>query len=188
MTTRRTLTFLILSIALLAPATAQADKPKPVRNVPKLFLTLTDGRVNSNNVSPTITTSFSPPKGTTAATACKGKVRVKAPIGNKAVKKKVVTVFAKQTASVKNVAGFCTAAATLKLPAALKDKTVKFKSVFAGNSAVQGFARVSKLKVSVTPIPVAPLPTPPPTIHTGKWSARLIIPGDNPDPEWLFEV
>lgn len=188
MITRRTLVFLILSVALLAPATAQAQKPKPVRNVPKLFLTLTDGAANNKTVSPTITTSFSPPKGTTAATACKGKVLVKAPTGTKTVKKKKVTVFAKRTASVKNVAGICTSAATLKLPAALKDKTVKFKSVFEGNAAVRGFTKVSKLKVSVTPAPAPTLPAPPPTIYPGKWSAQLTISGPDPDPRWQFEV
>jgi hypothetical protein len=179
--------FLILSVALLAPAAAQAQGAKPVRNVPKLLLTLTDGAVNNKTVSPTITTTFVPPKGTTAAAACKGAVLVKAPIGKQTVKKKKLTIYAKKSASVKNVAGLCTSAATVKLPVTLKDKDVNFKAVFTGNSAVRGFAKSSKLKTSVTAAPAVPT-APAPAIYAGVWVAQLIIGGPDPDPRWQFEI
>jgi hypothetical protein len=189
MNSLRPLTLLVLAIALLAPAAALADKAKPKSSVPKLLLTLTDGATNSKTVKPTIKLTFDPPKGTTTATACKGKVSVSVPIGKKTVKKKTVAVLAAKSAAIKSVAGVCTATPTLTLPAALLGKTLKFTAVFKGNDAVAKFKKSASLKVVVatpSPAPTPPAPPAPPVIHSGIWAANLST-GD-PTPSWQFEI
>jgi hypothetical protein len=158
MTARRTLTFLVLALALLAPAAAYADK-KPVRTTPKIYILLTDGATNKT-VSPSIQTSFSPPKGATTAKACKGNVTVSAPIGKKTVKKKKKTIYATKKSALKTRLGVCTATSFLPLPASFYGKTVKFTASFPGNDVVKKFKKSSTFKVVTPPLP-QPAPTPP---------------------------
>lgn len=178
MITRRSLSLLVLALALLAPATASADKAKPKSSTPKLLITLTDGAMN-RTISPKVTTTFAPPKGTTAAKACKGKVTASVPVGTKTVKKKKKPVFVTKQSSLKNVGGVCTTTAALKLSELFLGKTLKFSATFKGNSAVKKFTKSSKfLLVVATPssaTPVAP-PTPTGFVPTpGPWK---IIPTD----------
>ncbi|MBJ7354811.1 MAG: hypothetical protein JHC98_08305 [Thermoleophilaceae bacterium] len=182
MITRRTLTFLVLALALLAPATAHADKAKPKSSVPKLLLTLTDGAVNTKTVSPVIQTTFLPPAGTTAAAACKGKVTVSVPIGKKTVKKKKKTIFVAKKSVVRPAQGICTANTTLSLPGKLFGKTLKFTVRFPGNAAVKRFKRTSKLAVVLPP---PPAPTLDPT--KGAWIIKQIPTGPSSQ-QWKFTV
>lgn len=168
MTSRRTLTFIVLALALIAPAAASADK-KPVRTTPKIYILLTDGATNKT-VSPSIQTSFSPPKGTTTAKACKGKVTVSAPIGKKTVKKKKKTIYATKKSALKTRLGVCTATSFLPLPASFYGKTVKFTARFPGNEVVKKFKKSSVFTVVTPPPPPAPAAPFNPT--SGPWIVR----------------
>lgn len=177
----------------MAPAAAQADKAKPKSSVPKIAITLTDGAVNSKTVSPTITTTFAPPTGTSAASACKGKVTVSVQVGTKTVKKKKQPVFVSKKSPLRVAQGICTAVSVLGLPGPYYGKTVKFAVKFPGNDAVKKFSKTSRLlivvppKVVPPPTPTVPTPTPPapsgPEVHTkGLWRAV-----SNSDPSLYFE-
>lgn len=187
MTTRRSLTLLVLSLSLFAPATAQAEKtPKPKSSGPKIFITLTDGGSNTKTVNPTVSVTFAPPKGTTARAACKGKVTVSVPIGKKSVKvngkKKKKTIYAKKTASIKSPLGVCTASPIVKVPIALYGKTLKFTATFKGNDAVKKFSKSSKFLVKY------PDPPAPPFVPTaGAWIIQQNLPAFNPQ-NWKFTI
>jgi hypothetical protein len=174
MITRRSLTLLVLALALLAPATAHADKAKPKSSTPKMFITLTDGAMNKT-IKPTIKLTFDPPKGTTAATACKGKIKISAPIGKKIVKKKPKTLFAHNVAQITKADGVCTATSTLRIPAAFLGTKLKFTAVFKGNDAVKKFSKSSKFLLVVAQ-PVTPPVVPPPAAGfvptLGPWKIR----------------
>jgi hypothetical protein len=187
MITRRSLTFLVLALALFAPATAQAEtKPKPKSSGPKIFITLTDGGSNTKTVNPTVAVTFTPPKGTTVKTACKGKVTVSVPVGKKTVKvkgkTKKKTIYAKKTASIKSPLGVCTASPVVKVPIALLGKTLKFTATFKGNDAVKKFSKSSKFLLKY-PDPPAPTFVPAP----GAWIVQQNLPAFNPQ-QWKFTI
>lgn len=184
MITRRTITFLVLALALAVPATALADKAKPKSSVPKLLLTLTDGAVNTKTVSPVIQTTFNPPSGTTAAKACKGKVTVSVPVGKKTVKKKKKTIFVAKSSFVRPAQGICTANTMLALPGKLFGQTLKFTVKFPGNDAVKRFKKSSKLAVVLPPKPPAP-PSLDPT--KGAWIIQQLPAGPGSQ-QWKFTV
>lgn len=185
MKSRRSI-LLLLCFALAVPvaAASAADKPK----VPKILITLTDGAMNRGKIVVPVTATYAPPRGTTTAKACKGKVAFSAPIGKKTVKKhgkKVrVTVFAKKTASIKTLASKCSATGSLSLPATLIDKTVKFTAGSKGNSAVKKFTKSSKLKVILKSTQPQPIP---PDLVDGPWTITENYSG-TPPRQWGFTI
>lgn len=161
---------LVVCLALIAPAAAQADKtPKP--KTPKIFITLTDGAMNKMKIDTPITATYAVPTGLTAAKACKGKVAFAAPTGKKSVRRKgklvKIVVYAKKSGSIKTVDGKCAATATLSLPQSLLLKTVKFTASGKGNSVVKKFSKTSTLVVKLQR-PAAVVP--PPNITPGPWT------------------
>jgi hypothetical protein len=183
MITRRSLTFLVLALALVAPVTAHADKAKPKSSGPKILITMTDGAQNKL-ISPTVTTTFAPPKGTTAAAACKGKIAANAPLGKKIVKKRKITIYVTKKSSIKNVAGVCTATSVLKLPDAFLGKTLKFTVSFKGNDAVKKFTKSTKFLLAVPPVVVPPTPFVP---TSGPWTIRQ-SPFVSPAQSWAMTI
>jgi hypothetical protein len=183
MITRRSFTFIALALALATlPAAAHADKAKPKSSVPKVLILLTDGAENKT-ITPTVQTTFTPPKGTTAATACKGKVTASVPIGKKTVKKKKKTIYKTKKSSLKNVAGICTATSALKISDSFYGKTLKFSVKFPGNDAVKKFTKSSKFTLVSPPPP----PAPPFVPTTGPWTISQ-VPGAANSQSWTFTM
>jgi hypothetical protein len=192
---RRSLTLLVLALALLAPTTASAEN-KPTRSVPKLLITLTDGAMNKGVITPTVNASFALPAGVTASKGCKGKIEFKAQTGTKKVKKhgKTVSVptFVRKNGTVHvpaAPAAGCIASAALNLPDTLVGKKVKFTAGFKGNTAFKAATKTKSFAIVVLQGKVdkpAPLPVTPPKIYAGTWTAHLAS-GD-PLPEWQFVI
>lgn len=153
---------LALLISTCVPVATHAEKAPARPKPPKVLITLTDGAQNGGKLLVPVTTSFAPPKGTTTAQACKGKIKLSAPIGKKTVKRKgkkvKVTLLAKKTARIKTVEGRCVATATLSLPVSLTGKKLKFTAKSKGNSAVKAFKKTARLVVSVPPAQPSPPP------------------------------
>lgn len=180
---------LALFLLVAAPVAAHADKtPKP--KPPKIFITLTDGAMNSTTTSPVVTAGFAPPSGTTAKKACKGKIALSAPIGSKSVTKKgkkvKVPVLAKKTVSLATVDGKCSASGPLKIPVAFIGLTIKITASFAGNAVVKQTKKTVKVTVPKKADP--PVITPPaaPLRKIGAWTATRS--DGQPFPVWNFTI
>jgi hypothetical protein len=194
---RSLLTFSVLALALLAPATASADKKPPVKKDPKTFITLTDGVANGVTVSPTVGVTFPPRPGSTLAKSCKGKIEFKAQIGTQKVKvhgkSAIVPTFVRKKAPVAPDAfGGCAASAALALPVTLVGKQVAFTIIFSGNGVFKSKTKTKRFGIGdATPKSSPPAdnsnpPVTPPTIHAGTYFVTLT--NGDPFPQWQFEI
>jgi hypothetical protein len=125
-----------LSLALLAPGAAAAKGPAKVH--PKLQVTA--AKVTGGSLRFTVTVTFAPPAGASAAAACKGKLKLSEKVKHGKAPHWSGTLKAK--------AGLCAAAIKGRLPAKLFNHKVAFRIAFAGNGKVAAFARAPKLKLA----------------------------------------
>jgi hypothetical protein len=159
---------LAISLTTCSVVSGAAKKPK----APKVQAAFVDGQVGNGKIPVTVTLSFSPPAGKSAAKFCKGKIALSAKIGSK--KKKIhgksrtVPVYVKKSASIKSVDGRCGASAALSIPSSFAGKSVKIKHKFTGNKTFGAWSRTSSHKV-VAQAPPDPTPGGGFTLSTGSW-------------------
>ncbi len=130
---------LVLAASLtLAPAAGAAAAKGPDKVQPKLQVTA--ARVTGTSLRFTVTVTFSPPSGTSAAAACKGKLGL-----SEKVKHGKAPHW---SGRLKAMAGLCVAPVKGRLPAKLFKHRVAFELAFAGNDKVAAFSRSSQLRLS----------------------------------------